>query len=410
MTSQKLRLLTAMTMLVAMSATGAFAATHYKVLYNFNYPNGGGFAPEASLVFDSGGNLYGTAVAGGLGCTHPGCGVAFRLAPNADGTWTESVLHGFNGSDGSAPVSPLVFDSRGDLYGSAAGGGSSGNGTTFELMPRTNGGYTAVVLQSFTGLDGGQPYGGVTLDNAGRIYGTTSSGGSYSGGVAFTIGGGTRSGTGLLHSFGGSADGRESYSPLTADAGGNLYGTTCEGGDFGSGTVFKLVHDPISGNWRESVLHSFTGADGASPHAGVVFDAGGNLYGTTYGGGAYGVGTVFKLSPNSDGSWRETVLHSFTGGNDGGSVYGGVVFDHAGNLYGATNSGGPGRHGTVFKLTPTPSGQWVETVLHGFTGQLDGGWPVGGVILDSAGNVYGTTVMGGTGGIEEGGVVFEITP
>ena len=406
-------ILTAVTLLVAMSATAALAATSYKVLYNFNDANGGGFGPESALVFDSHGNLYGTTTAGGTACQEPGCGVVFELTPNSDGSWSESVLHDFDGSDGSQPHAPVVFDSRGNLYGTAVNGGSFDSGTAFELTPGMNT-WTRFVLHSFAGgLDGGQPYAGVTLDNASHVYGTTSAGGVSSYGVVFAMGGPGIPGPTVLHAFTGGNDGEQSFGSLVSDASGNFYGVTWGGGMYQAGTVFEITRNPLSGAWSETVLYDFRGtpsSDGANPYAGMIFDAAGNLYGTTYAGGTSGFGTVFRLTPNHDGTWSETALHSFAGGNDGGNPYGGVTFDRFGNLYGTTNAGGPGRHGTIFRMIPRPSGQWTETVLYGFTGQGDGGWPGAGVVLDSAGNLYGTAVMGGTGGIEHGGVVFEFTP
>lgn len=412
------RFLAAVTLLVAMSASAALAATHYKVLHNFNDQNNGGFGPEASLIFDSQGNLYGTTTAGGVGngCGDTGCGVVFELTLSSNGAWSESVLHTFDGSDGSQLQAPVVFDSYGNLYGTAVNGGAYGNGTVFELTPAGNGTWTRFVLQSFAGgFDGGQPYTGVLPDNAGHVYGTTTAGGSDGAGVVFGLGGRAPKGT-VLHAFAGGSDGIQSYGPLVADSSGNLYGTTLEGGDYqcggaGCGTVFKMTRDPISGTWSEVVLYAFHGtSDGANPHAGVILDPAGNLYGTTYAGGASGFGTVFKLTPNHNGSWSETVLHSFAGGNDGGNPYSTLAFDRGGNLYGTTNAGGPGRHGTIFELSPLPGGPWVEKVLYGFTGGADGGWPGAGVVLDGAGNLYGTACIGGSGDPEHSGVVYEFTP
>jgi uncharacterized repeat protein (TIGR03803 family) len=406
-----------MTPLVAMLwfatwTNSALAATQYKVLHNFVYQNGDGFAPEATLVFDGSGNLYGTTAAGGAACTLPGCGVVFELSLNSNGSWSEDLLTDFNGNNGSFPVAPIVFDSHGNLYGSTKLGGSSGNGTVFELIPGSSGEWTADVLHSFTGgLDGGQAQSGITLDSAGHLYGTAAAGGLNGGGVAFSIGGANLPGASVLHSFGGGTDGSQPSGSLASDAHGNLYGTTWAGGTAQLGSVFKLVHDQVSGDWTETLLYSFAGTGGANPYAGVILDRVGNLYGTTYAGGADGVGTVFKLASNPDGSWSETVLHSFTTGiSDGGNPYGGLTFDLHGNLYGTTNSGGSGGHGTVFRLSPSPTGQWIETILYDFTELVNGWWPVGGVVLDRTGNVYGTTVTGGAGGLEQGGVVFEITP
>jgi uncharacterized repeat protein (TIGR03803 family) len=215
------------------------------------------------------------------------------------------------------------------------------------------------------------------------------------------------------------ADGSKPYySTLIFDSAGNLYGTTLQGGDSGYGTVFQLVPN-ADGTWTEAVLYSFAGntfgtGDGASPFGGLIFDATGNLYGTTAGGGAYSYGTVFELAPNAGGAWTETVLYSFTGGNDSGPTDS-LIFDGAGNLYGTTTGLSPGNAcdsdyncGTVFELTPNMDGTWTETVLHKFISDgKDGWWPYAGVILDSAGNLYGTTFYGGAHDV---GTVFQLSP
>jgi uncharacterized repeat protein (TIGR03803 family) len=231
----------------------------------------------------------------------------------------------------------------------------------------------------------------------------------------------------VLHSFD-SWDGSAPQSGLIFDAAGNLYGTTVTGGTYpcgalGCGTVFELTPVP-GGGWTETVLHSFSGSapDGLNPYASLVFDAVGNLYGTTAGGGTYGYGTVFELSPAPGGGWRERVLHSFANGTDGAyPVYGALIFDAAGNLYGTTSSGGTyscqgnGGCGTVFELSPTASGGWTETVLYDFGRGTDGYSPEAGLVQDAAGNLYGTTTYGGANGCavaqyEGCGTVFELTP
>jgi uncharacterized repeat protein (TIGR03803 family) len=219
----------------------------------------------------------------------------------------------------------------------------------------------------------------------------------------------------VLHSFGsGPDDGSTPVAGLIFDAAGNLYSTTSGGGTYGPGTVFELT--PAG---TETVLYSFGAfGDGVSPYAGLIFDAAGNLYGTTYGGGAYqcslgaGCGTVFELSPNGTGGWTETVLHSFGNGTDGAIPSAGLIFDAAGNLYGTTayggDYGGYNGDGTVFELSPNGSGGWTETVLHNFHyNGTDGVSPYAGLIFDAAGNLYGTTREGGTSSY---GTVFEITP
>jgi uncharacterized repeat protein (TIGR03803 family) len=201
------------------------------------------------------------------------------------------------------------------------------------------------------------------------------------------------------------------------DAKGNLYATTAFGGNsgcspygngcYGLGVVFELSPNG-GGTWTLNDLHLFSGGkDGESPSCPLVFDASGNLYGTTFAGGKYGYGNVFELTPNANGTWTEHVLHQFTGGKDGSSpVFAGVVFDAAGNLYGTTNQGGAYGYGVVFKLTPTQTGGWHETVLRAFDNK-DGAYPGGGLVFDGSGNLYGTTAGDGTTTF---GTVFEITP
>jgi len=183
-----------------------------------------------------------------------------------------------------------------------------------------------------------------------------------------------------------------------------LYGTTSRGGSAGYGTVFELKHS--AGGWKEEVLYSFLdGVDGASPSAGVIFDSSGNLYGTTtFGGGTYGDGTVFELSPNSRGGWTERIVYSFNYYTDGGNTAADLAFDTKGNLYGTTPQGASSGKscnengcGAVFELTHLSDGTWAETTIHIFTGGPDGGVPTAGVVLDSEGSVYGTTQRGGAG-------------
>lgn len=267
-------------------------------------------------------------------------------------------------------------------------------------------------LHKFTGgKDGGAPWGVPVFDAAGNLYGTTTSGGLYGSGTVFELtpragGGWTES---VLYSFTGGDDGGTPLAGLIFDAAGNLYGTTSEGGTTGNGIVFELSPSP-EGSWTESVLHSFTGADGSYPNtASLIFDAAGNLYSTTSHGGSYGSGVAFELTPNPDGSWTESVLSDFCSlevCRDGNSPAAGLIFDQAGNLYGTTQFGGADGYGTVFELTPNPDGSWEEKVLHTFHGK-NGAYPSAGLIFDQAGNLYGTTQHGGNYG---DGVVFELTP
>jgi uncharacterized repeat protein (TIGR03803 family) len=428
-------------------APGAWAQGKYKTLHTFTGGKDGSF-PYAGLIFDAVGNLYGATEMGGKCFYASDCGVVFKLTASGDGSWTESVLHTFcsltNCRDGAYPeATTLIFDAAGNLYGTTRGGGAYGGGTIFKLTPNSNGSWTESVLYSFCSLtncsDGSLPYAGLIFDAAGNLYGATLGGGNQcfyaiGCGVVFKL---TASGDGswtesVLHTFcslTNCSDGENPYAGLIFDQAGNLYGATEGGGNqcfynSSCGVVFKLTPNS-NGNWTESVLYSFCSLtncrDGAYPEATtLIFDAAGNLYGTTGAGGPGGsgdCGVVFKLAPNTDGRWTETVLHGFTCGKDGGRPQAGLVFDRAGNLYGTTEFYGSSSCnygsgcGVVFRLTPSADGGWREEVLHIF---LDhpGAWPYAGVILDAAGNVYGTTY----GDAEYPtcshycGSVYEITP
>jgi uncharacterized repeat protein (TIGR03803 family) len=215
----------------------------------------------------------------------------------------------------------------------------------------------------------------------------------------------------ILHSFTGGSDGGSPQGGLILDGKGNLYGTAPQGGSGSTGIVFELTPNS-NGTWTEEVLYNFTGFsgtnDGAAPFGGLVFDGKGNLYGSTQGGGSAFEGTVFELSPGGNNTWTEQVLHSFTGGADGGQPSGSLTVDSAGNLYGASNSGGVGGFGVVFEIVAGSDGTWSEKVLHTFTGGDDGAYPYAGqLVLDKAGVLYGTTTFGG---LHDYGVVYKLTP
>jgi uncharacterized repeat protein (TIGR03803 family) len=368
----------------ALLATAGFwsgaAAQQLTTLYSFTGSDGAN--PSAGLIADPAGNLYGTTAGGGAS----GQGTVFQLDPSGNPT----VLYSFTGGDGSHPGGVLIADAAGNLYGTTISGGAQDAGTVFQLTPSG----TLNVLYSFTGgSDGALPWAGMIADTAGNLYGTTYGGGASGQGTVFQL---DPSGTlTVLYSFTGGND-ASPWSGLIADAAGNLYGTT-EGGD-GPGEVFQLTPSGIL-----NVLHNFTGRDGAIPHGGLIFDAAGNLYGTTHNGGASAAyGTVFQLTP----SGALNVLHSFTGGSDGAYPEAGLIADMAGNLYGTTWGGGSGGQGTVFQLTPSGA----LNVLYSFTGGSDGGRPAADLIADAAGNLYGTTASGGAGTSCPGGcgTVFEL--
>ncbi|MGA8151737.1 MAG: choice-of-anchor tandem repeat GloVer-containing protein [Terriglobales bacterium] len=403
--------------------TGVSAAAD-KVLFNFSHKGNSGNFPEDGLVFDAAGNLYGTTQGGTYND-----GTVFELMPQADGSWTEKLLHEFNTkvNDGATPNPDLIFDAAGNLYGTTQQGNSGSQGTVFELMPQADGSWTEKILHSFTvnpGKDGYYLLAGLTFDAAGNLYGTADFGGLYSGngpGTVFELMPQADESWTLkvLHEFGRGQDGVGPASRLVFDGAGNLYGTTNIGGNNGYGTVFELL-PKADGGWTHKVLHSFTsptGNGGSVPLAGLIFDAAGNLYGTTVEGGnsscVFGddspCGTVFELTAKSSGGWSTTkILHKFKGGKDGSEPRASLIFDAAGNLYGTTSLGGAYACGTVFELTPTAAGGWKEKVLHQFKrADKDGCGPLGSLIFDAFGNLYGTT---GAGGTHNFGTVFEITP
>jgi uncharacterized repeat protein (TIGR03803 family) len=403
-----------------------------------------GSNPRGGVISDVAGNLYGTSQYGGnfTNCRSTGCGAVWEISPAIGGGWTETVLHTFTGStDGANPYAGLVRDAAGNLYGTAANGGNlsvcfgSGCGVVFELSPNSSGGWTETVLHTFSGgRDGAGPWTGLIFDAAGNLYGTAISGGNltasacapYGCGIVFKLspnssGGWTET---VLHAFTGGYDGGYPFGTLTFDAAGNLYGTT-EGGAnpicgynvTGCGVVFKLS-PPVSGSqWKENVLHAFHGSDGNEPESGVVFDGLGNLYGmTAFGGESFGCdgagcGVVFKLIPTVSGPWKFTGLHVFSDHQISKGFYplGDLLLDVAGNVYGTASGGGTVGCGIVFKLSPTSSGGWIEAVVHSFTcgSGPDGAVPTDGLISDAAGNLYGTTSAGGP---NQAGTVFKIVP
>ncbi len=410
------------------------------VLYTFQAGNDG-FFPTASLIADAAGNLYGTTEFGGA----YGKGTVFKLAPPAQGqtAWTETVLHSFKDTDGAIPSSGLISDSAGNLYGTTQQGGSFTGGALFKLTPPAKGQtvWTETVLHSFGGgkVDGYShtPAGGLIADAAGNLYGVLVNAGLKAGqnGGVFKLAPPAKGQTAwtetVLHSFGEAGDGNYPYGPLIADSAGNLYGTTNEGGAYGSiytgfGTVYELS-PPAKGQtaWTETVIFSFNNSDGALPEAGLLADSAGNLYGTTMSGGVASsicnqgsntglrCGTVFELSPPPNGktAWTETVLNEF----EASSSYAGLIADKAGNLFGTAFSiSAYYGYGSVFELSPPAKGKtaWTRNVLVFFNG-TNGNLPVGGLIADKAGNFYGTTAGGGvylSGCGQFGcGTVFELT-
>jgi len=344
----------------------AAEASSSKIIYSFVGGADGAY-PESDLIVDAAGNLYGTTNRGGTGC-----GTVFELTRTKDG-WTHQVLYSFGNasSDGCGPTAGLVFDSAGNLYGTTAGGGSSGSGTVFKLAGNSHGGWTESILYSFTGSngDGASPNTDLVFDSQGNLYGTTSGGGqNYRGGC---------------------------YS--------------------GCGIVFRLTPNS-NGTWTESTIYAFAGVpDGGNPASSVVLDANENIYGTTAYGGTQtcdkgghfsGCGSLYKLTPNSGGGWTETLpynFHRFQGTARNPS--GGLLFTADGQILGSSSIGGDGI-GAVFKLEETKKG-WEQTVLYRFYGP-DGAYPVGRLAVGPNGKFYGATAGGGMNSYRYNGTVFEL--
>ncbi len=453
------RLLVGAVMMLVLTTANASAEWKEKVLYSFQGGSDGSI-PAGAVVFDTSGNLYGATTQGGSTCPPPGCGTVFEISPPAHkgGAWTETVLYGFDGTEGSYPAGSVIIDASGNLYGTTAYGGSGtcilqsfnvGCGVLYKLSPPTQKGgqWTYAVLYNFQGgNDGLFPWGDLVFDKKGNLYGATNFGGGkgttcngYYGGNCGTVfklsppkqkgGAWTEK---ILHSFAGVAngqqvgDGADPNGELILDSKGAVYGTTyfggsvkgeCSGG--GCGTVFKLVPPTkkANGAWKERVLWRFNGSDGGGPGtgAGVVFGPKGDLFGTTIGGGIDGLGVAFELRTGKSHSWTETMLHRFDNGSDGLNPQAGLVLDASGNLYGTDIGGKPTPRGVVYRLKAPArqGGAWEETTLYSFTGGADGSDPTAGLVFDKVGNLYSTTQSGGTGtNCNYGGcgTVFEISP
>ena len=354
------------------------------------------------------------------------------LAQYASAGDTYKVLNYFSGKNGEQPEGGLIFDASGNLYGTTFYGGTAcsgqGCGTAFQLVPDGAGGWTEHVIHEFCSesdcADGWYPVGALVSDASGNLYGVTDLGGakgpSWGGGTVFQLVPGPDDTwtENVLYAFCAVSDpfcgdGYQPDGPVVFDASGNLYGTTSRGGEWGMGVVFELVPS-AKGTWTEQVLYSFCSVsncgDGDLPLGNLVFDAVGNLYGTTtYGGGGNceeSCGTVFQLTPGQEGTWTERVIDSFSSHN-GAEPYG-LVFDGNGNLYGAAGVGGLGGdygNGLIFRLTPGKDDSWTETVVRHFYVRWHG--PEGPLVFDSAGNLYGTTYGGGR---YQYGIAFKLTP
>jgi uncharacterized repeat protein (TIGR03803 family) len=392
---------------VAMLLSAA-SASSTKVIYRFAGGNDGEYL-DTDLVMDRAGNIYGTTVQGG----DFGSGTVFQLSPSPSG-WTHTVLYSFTGGrDGGEPYKGVTLDSHGNLFGTAVTGGAGscegGCGVVFKLT-NSSGSWTQSVIHYFSGgNDGSGPGSGLTFDKHGHLYGMTPTGGAFGLGVVYQLK--LQDGAWklrVIHTFTGGADGSSgSAGRLMLDHAGNLYGVTTVGGANGKGVAFELTRTETG--WKLLPLYAFKDQpDGALPYGGLIFDKAGNLYGTTYYAGANDVGTVYKLTHADDGSWTETVLYSFKGGTDGSSPISTLVSDAAGNLYGTTSDGGTScACGVIFKLAPNANGTWTETVPFRFTGVPGAGFAYNGMVSDSSGNFYGATTRGGP---NNDGTIYKFTP
>jgi uncharacterized repeat protein (TIGR03803 family) len=389
----------ALTLVFAQPASGQTES----VLYNFAIGSGVGGGPYTGLIADSAGNLYGAAR------SDTNNGAAYELIPSSGGGWTLRILHEFTSSDGVGPSTGFTMDTAGNLYAADLYGGN-GYGAIFELKPISNGAWKVQVLYKFVnnGTDGHYPGATLTMDAAGNLYGTTQEGGLKNVGVVFKLtpyaGGGGWSEKILCSLPYKQKLWNNSNYPLTLDSAGNLYGVTDIGGAYGWGFVFKLT--PTSkGPWTLTTLYSFNLTPAPYvPFSGVVFDSAGNLFGVTALGGTEGVGTVYELSPSSGGGWTERDIVDFPAScSPACKPESGIILDSAGNIFGTT----PYSAGIAYEVSPNGDGTWTLTDLHNFGSGTDGADPGYGGLLDVSGKLYGTTVVGGTAGR---GTVFEITP
>jgi uncharacterized repeat protein (TIGR03803 family) len=398
-----------LTFLAAALFSRAAQAQTLNVLYAFT-GGGDGSHPFSDITIDGGGKLYGTASMGGTG----GGGEVFQLRKLPSGNWIINILHEFQpaNGDGGNPIGGVSFGPEGLLYGTA-GPGTGNYGIVYRLQPPVRACTNAIcpwnetILYSFqNGADGAFPaYGNPAFDRAGNLYGTTGGGGISDNGVVFELtpsnGGWTET---VLHKFD-QTDGSEPYNSVILDGAGNVYGTTYSGGDSNWGTVFEL--SPSGSGWNFTTVKLFYGPprDAGLPYSPLIFDTAGNLYGATYGGGQNGGGAVYELTPSGN-NWNFATLYGGFPFTDGGGPVGTLAMDAAGNLYGTTLDMGAYGLGAVYKLTPS-NGSWTYSSVHDFTGGDDGSYPYSGVTLDTAGNLYGTTSQAGRYG---NGTVWEITP
>jgi len=386
-------------------------------------PNGSTTTNPFTLISDGKGNFFGTAIGGN--------GSVFELSPATGGGWTLTTIYAFPGATGPYYPEGIVMDSSGNIFVACAGGPPYGS--IAELSPNGAGGYTEKTIFQFNATNGREPLGVLVLDSAGNIYGTTNAGGQCAAestgcGVAYELSpqtGGMWKQT-ILYRFGAfTGDGQFPAGGLAFDRKGNLYGTTQGGGLTGCpnsteycGTVFELVHSPEG--WKEKILYRLNISQGEYPWDVPTLDAAGNLYATAYEGGAKLFGTVFELTPTSQGEWKFHLIHSFNSFTTGAVLVGGVTLDAAGNLIVATQDGGVDARpcvsggtdsgcGSVWQFTPAGTGKWNSKLLYVFTGGSDGRELDDlKLVLDGSGHIFGAAVYGGDANSD--GTIFEITP
>ena len=442
---------------LGLTTTAPVTARAADVLFSFKATTSSGNNPDGTLLRNASGALYGATHFGGyfIG-TYSYSGTLFKMSPPAPGQmkWTFSVLHSFLGDpDGANPNSSLVMDANGSLYGTTFTGGDPtiDQGLVYKLTPPAPGTtkWTLNVLHAFHYSfvyklnDGSSPQAGVIMDKNGALYGTTVFGGSTADPSAVGYGtvfkltppapGQTQWTETVLYRFAGGSDGAHPSAELALDNSGNLYGTTSDGGGgscldgngfyvTGCGTVFTLTSPaPGQTRWTKKTLNRFTGGtDGGRPKGKLLLDKSGALFGTTFQGGTgtctdpylhvIHCGVAYKLSPPAPGytNWTRSVLHMFKGGSDGSAPQGGLIADSAGHLYGSASGGGTHGNGLAFMLSPPAPGQttWTETVLDDFYTLADGDTPVGELVRDDAGDLFGVSYNGGP----DNGSVFEIKP
>jgi len=389
-------------------SVASFASTS-QVVYSLAGDEDGEY-PDTDLIIDSAGNIYGTSVLGG----DFGTGTVFQLTPSGSG-YVHTVLYSFTGgADGGQPYKGVTLDAQGNLYGTAVVGGTGGIcagegcGVVYKLT-KNGSTWTQSVIYNFTGKnDGYGPGSGVTFDKAGNLYGTTPTGGAKSMGVIYELSPSGSSWTfKVIHTFSGGSDGTGgSAGRLLLDSAGRLYGVCTVGGANGAGVAYKLTL--VQGTWKFQTLYAFKGTpDAGFPYGALSMDSSGNLYGTTYYSGANNLGSVYQLALKG-GVWTENLLYSFKGGTDGASPISNVNVDPSGDLYGTTSEGG-GRCscGAIYRLTLPRGGQWTESVVYRFKNTPDGGFVYNGMVPDSSGHYFGSTVHGGTAGE---GAFYQFTP